>query len=865
MESRRSHTRNLVRHLRAMLVAVFHISLPGAALSKNSSQFKGRNTMSEPQGSSITAFFSILMRDVYFGLRQLKKSPGFAAVVIGSLALGIGASVAVFSVVRAVLLDPYPYKDADRMVHVELKDKTSDRQTLLYITADQYKDLLQLKSVDEVFLQDDRRQALTGESIPTVVAAGFYSPNLFTYMGVPPVLGREFTPSDVSNGTANRVAVLGYLFWKKQYGGRLDILGKTLELDHTPYTVIGVASPRFTWGDSDAYIPEIFKPDPHNFVSPFLKLKPGVTREAAAAELQPLVNAFAKQNPTNFPQNAKVTVKTLNEEVLHGFQGPLLLLFAAVLLLLLIGCSNVSILMLARGAVRQHEFALRSSIGATRSRIIRQLLTESVLLSCLGAAAGILIAYRGVAILAAHLPQDSFPREAAIQVNGTVLLFAVAIAIITGILFGLSPAWQLSRPDVGAIMQGTSGRLANQGRARHTHRILIAGQVALTMLMLAGAGAAIRAFLDLYHSPLGFQPDHLFFMSVAFQKGPKLNWDQMRVRQEAVRQAAESTPGVTSASISTTWTPPFGGYRTKIAISSKPSLTDAQADLGLLSFNEFSTLEIPLLSGRFFTQEEDARAAHVALVNRTFVKQYMRDGNVIGTSVRSPGLKLDNPNLLSATSPDGWLEIIGVVDDARNDGLDRPVKPAVYLPQSMIIPPNLFLIMRAKGNTADVMHSLGVRLHQLDPELFVQQQNDVNWLLETQAWGRERFLASLFALFAVLALLLSAAGIYSVVSYTVSQRTREFGVRMALGANRLGVVRMVLQSSLTTVAAGAAIGILLSLALGKLLVTSAHSTVRDPVMLISVSMVLLAITALACLYPAWRAASIDPIKAIRTE
>jgi ABC-type antimicrobial peptide transport system permease subunit len=243
----------------------------------------------------------------------------------------------------------------------------------------------------------------------------------------------------------------------------------------------------------------------------------------------------------------------------------------------------------------------------------------------------------------------------------------------------------------------------------------------------------------------------------------------------------------------------------------------------------------------------------------------MPDGNVIGTSVRSPGLKLDNPNLLAATSPDGWLEIIGVVDDARNDGLERPVLPAVYLPQTMILPPNPFLIMRAKGNTADVMHSVGTRLHQLDPELFVQQQNDVNWLLETQAWGRERFLASLFALFAVLALLLSAAGIYSVVSYTVSQRTREFGVRMALGANRFGVVRMVLESSLATVAAGAATGIVLSLALGKLLVTSSHSTVRDPVMLISVSMVLLAITALACLYPAWRAASIDPIKAIRTE
>jgi putative ABC transport system permease protein len=821
--------------------------------------------MSAPQGSSVTAFFSILIRDIYFGLRQLKKSPGFAAVVIGSLALGIGASVAVFSVVRAVLLDPYPYKDADRMIHVELTQKNTDRQMLLNVTAAQYKDLLQVRSIDDVFLMDNRMQALTGDAIPVIVTAGFYTPNLFTYMGVPPALGRQFTAADVPGGNASAVAVLSYLFWKKQYGGRLDILGRTIELDHTPYTVIGVASPRFTWGDSDAYIPANFKPDPHYYLSAFIKLKPGTPHAAAAAELQPLVNAFAKQDPTNFPQDTKVAIKTLNEEVLHGFQGPLLVLFAAVLLLLLIGCANVSILMLARGTVRQHEFAVRSSIGATRSRIVRQLLTESVLLSCLGAGAGILIAYRGVAILAAHLPQDSFPHEAAIQVNGTVLLFAVAIAIVTGILFGISPAWQLSRPDVGAVMQGTSGRLANQGRARHTHRILIAGQVALTMLMLAGAGAAVRAFLDLYHTPLGFEADHLFFMNVAFPKGPKLNWDQLRVKQESIRQAAESAPGVASVSISTTWLPPFSGYRTTIALANKPNLTDAKADFGLISFNDFSTLAIPLLSGRFFTQEEEARAAHVALVNRTFVRHYLPDGNVIGNSVRSPGLKLDNPELVSATNPDGWLEIIGVVDDAKNDGLDRPVQPAVYIPQSMVIQPNPFLLIRAKGDTAAVMHAVGTSLHQFNSELFVQQQHDIKWLLETQAWGRERFLASLFALFAVLALFLSAAGIYSVVSYTVSQRTREFGVRMALGADRFGVVRMVLESSLATVASGAAAGIVLSLALGKLLVTSAHATVRDPVMLVSVSMVLLAITALACLYPAWRAASIDPIKAIRTE
>lgn len=820
-------------------------------------------TRPEPSLSSI----AMLLQDVRFGLRQLKKSPGFAAVIIGSLALGIGASVAVFSVVRAVLLDPYPYKDADRMVHVELRQKNAgDRYTrLIEVTSTEFADLQKLPLVDDVFLMDNKLQALTGDAVPVSVKAGYYSSNLFTYMGVPPVLGRVFTPSDAPGGNASPVAVLGYLFWKKQYGGRLDILGKTIALDHTPYTVIGVASPRFTWGDSDVYMPGNFKADPHYYMLPFLKLKPGASHAALAAELQPLVDSYAQRDPTDYPQGAKVVIKTLNEEVMHGFETPLLALFAAVLLLLLIGCANVSILMLARGTARQHEFAVRSSIGATRSRIMRQLLTESLMLSVLGAAAGVLLAYKGIDLLATHLPEASFPHEASIHMNGTVLLFAVVAALLTGVLFGSSPAWQLSRPDISPLMQGTTAKLTGTVRGRHTHRLLIAGQVSLTMLLLAGAGAALRAFTTLYHTPIGFDPDHLFYMGVSLPKGGARTWEYLAVTQESYRQAAEAAPGVETASISTTWTPGFGGYRAKIAVSSNPNLTDAQAMLGLVSANTFTTLHVPLLQGRFFTPQEDVRAAHVAVVNRTFVKQYLPDGNALGKSVRSPGLKLDNGNLVSTANPDGWLQIVGVVEDARNDGLDRPAQPAVFLPASFVVAPGAFLLMRAKGDPQAAMRAVGTSLHRLDPELFISEQHEFRWLLETQAWGRERFLASLFAFFAALALTLSAAGIYSVVSYTVSQRTREFGVRMALGAPRTGVVRLVLQSSLMTVAIGAATGLALSLALGRLLADSTHASVRDPAMLLAVSAVLFAITALACLWPAWRAASINPIQAIRTE
>jgi predicted permease len=812
-------------------------------------------------------FLPVLLQDLRYGFRQLWKSPGFAVVAIGSLALGIGASVAVFSVVRAVLLDPYPYKDADRMVHVELRDKSTPHGRLLAVTSTEFKDVQQLPSVDDVFLMDQSRQALTGDSLPVSVNVGSYTANLFTYMGVPPLLGREFTPADAVGGNASPVAVLSYLFWKKQYGGQPGIVGKTIELDHALYTVIGVANPRFTWGDSEVYLPGNFKADPHYYMLPFIKLKPGATHESLIAQLQPLVDRYAQQDPTNFPQGRKVGVVTLNEEVLGNFQSALLMLFGSVLLLLLIGCANVSILMLARGVARQHEFAVRSSVGAGRGRILRQLLTEAIMLSMTGAALGVLLAYRGVDLIATNLPMYSFPHEAsaAIHVNGVVLLFAVGVALLTGILFGLSPAWQLSRAEASSLTQSNSTRMAGSLRGRHAHRVLIAGQVALTMLLLASAGAAMRAFLSLSKTPLGINPQNLFYMALALPKEAPHTWQYLANSQESIRNAAESTLDVESASVSTTWLPPFGGFRGKVTVSSNPNLTDAQAKLALVSPTIFTTLQVPLLSGRFFTPEEDARAAHVALVNRTFVKRYFPDGDPLGKNVRSPALKMDNPHLVATDKPDDWLQIVGVVDDARNDGLDQPVQPQIFLPDSFVLDTNTFLVVRAKGDPAAAMRAVGQSIHRLNPGIFVVEQHEIGWLLDTQGWATERFLASIFALFAVLALLLAATGIYSVVSYTVSQRTREFGVRMALGARRAAVVRLVLQASLLTVAVGAIIGIVLSLSLSKLIATSSHATIRDPLMLAGVSALLLAVTALACLYPAWRAASIDPMQSLRLE
>jgi predicted permease len=804
-----------------------------------------------------------LLQDLRFAFRQFRKSPGFVITAILSLMLGIGATTAIFSVVYGVLLDPYPYRDNNRMVHVQLNDKNG-RGPLLFVNATGSKELRQTKSIEDFFLQNSSQQNLTGDQVPTSVNVGSYSPNLFEFMGVPTLLGREFTEADAPNGSAAPIAVLSYLFWQRQFGGSRDVVGKTIELDHKLYTVIGVVPPRFTWGDSDVYLPEVLSADPHEYRLSFVRLKPGIKLPVAEAELQMLADQFAKEDKT-YPQDRKVKLVTLNEQVLGKFAGTLTLLFGAVLALLVIGCANVSILLLARRTARQHELAVRVSVGAGRGRLIRQLLTESVVLSVAGAALGVLAAYKGVAALATFLPYYSFPHEAAIHVNAAVLAFSAAVALLTGILFGVSPAWQLSRPQLVNLIQANSAKHTGSAHNRNTHRLLIAGQVALTLVLMAAAGAAMRAFVARIHTPLGFEPDHVLSINIGFPKGANPTWEGRLNANELVRKTITEAPGVDTASVSTTWFPGFGGFTAKVQVQSKPSLTDAQAMFCLVSPQEFLTLRIPLLAGRVYDEAETLRAAHFAVVNQSFVKQYIGDGDPIGQSVRSPMLKLEQPSLLLASAPDDWLQIIGVVGDARNDGLDHPIKPAIFLPYSFVLPPDESLLVRATGNTEVVLRAIKERLRQLNPEMVVVSDHTLLWWLETQGWGQERFIATLFSLFAVLALALAATGLYSVVSFAVNQRTQEVGIRMALGAPRTSIVRLVLASTGTMLGFGVAIGLALSVALNKVVVSWANGSSRDPLTLLASALLLLLVAVAACVVPAWRAATIDPMRALRTE
>ena len=807
-----------------------------------------------------------LLQDLRFALRQAFKNPGYVLVAVLSLAFGIGATTSVFSVIYAVLVNPYPYKNADRMVHVELMSKQHPDGPLIQVNNEELHQLRQAHAVEDVFaVHNSFSSTMQTNDLPVSVNASYNTPNLFTFMGVPALAGREFTTADAPNNTPEQVAVLSYLFWQKQFGGRKDIIGKTIRLDQKSFTVIGVVSRRFTWSDSDIYLPGVPSSDPAEHWLAFIRLKPGVNYASATAELQTMVGHWTATDTFYYPKDVRVHILSLNEEVLGKFRGTLLLLFGAVALLLLIGCANVSILLLARGTARQHELAVRASIGATRARILRQLLTESVMLSLLGAALGVGLAYGGVSLITAGLPPYSFPHEAYIAVNLPVLAFTAALAVLTGVLFGIAPALQLSRPQIGQMMAQSGASRIDGASGGRTRGALILVQVALTMLLLSSAGAAIDAFLHLYHAPLGYDPEHAMALQLNVPKVENETWLQRANQMESLRQAVEQTPGVVAASASTTYLPPFPAYDGPIEILGAPSAQRRMASLDLVSPQELKALRIPLVAGRMFTDSETARAAHVAVVNQLMVRQYFDGHNPIGQSILSSALKVNFPNLLSAQNPDGYLQIVGVVADTLNEGVDRPAIPAIYLPYTFVLPPNLFLVVRTSGDTAAAYDAIRKRMHTVNSEIVIHNEHDLTWFLWTQAWGKERFIASLFSGFALLALALAATGLYSVVSYTVAQRTREFGIRLAMGAPRSDVMGLAFRSTALMVLLGATFGIAASVALNRVMLLWGSGSSRDPLMLVEAFLVLVLVSCVACTLPSIRAASINPSRALRQE
>jgi predicted permease len=809
-----------------------------------------------------------LLQDFRFSLRQLTKSPAFAVTAVISLALGIGATTAVFSVVYAILMNPYPYANSDRMVHMRMQDKSGEPRGF-GLTGAQWQQIRKSPVVEDAFMEDDWSLTVTGHDLPEDVQAVYLTSNGFTFMGVPPALGRGLIPSDAIDGQDPQpVAVLSYKFWQRHFNADPAVLGQTLQLVRKNYTIVGVAAPRFTWGDGDVYLPLKVTQDPVKAFYVGTRLKPGITREAASGALQPLIEQFAKDTPKHFPSDrSKFLLVGLNEQFVQQLGGTLYLLFIAVALLLAIGCGNVSILLLARGTSRQHEFAVRTAIGASRPRIIRQLLTEALLLSLTGAALGVLLAYRALAVIVDLLPKYSFPHEAAIQINLPVLAFSVGVAIFTGILFGLWPALQFSRPEVSQVMQSSTRKIAGVLHGRTTHTVLTAAQVALTLVMLAGAGAAMEGFLRLIHTPLGYDPHNVMSVGIPVHEGAYPTWPAREAYFETLLNKAATVPGVTMVAISSNATPPSNGWGTGIEVLGQLPRTDQKVRVNFVNPGYFPLLRIPLMQGRIWDETENHNAAHVAVINQTMARLYFPNGDALGHSLRVPDNKGEPPYTMAAQGSDSWMQIVGVVADKRDDGLRNPILPEAFVPYTMSMHMWTQILVRSDVPPLSLLHAIGVQVNSVDPDQQVngQVQDLEHWITGLQEYEQEQLVAWLFGAFALLAVALAAVGLYSVVSYTVAQRTNEFGIRVALGAQRGHVLRIVFASIVGSVGSGIAAGIALTLALNKVLAQWAEGSSRDPLVLLAVTVLLSVVAAIACSGPARRALRVDPMTALRYE
>jgi predicted permease len=805
-----------------------------------------------------------LLSDLRYALRELRKRPGFTLTAVLSLALGIGATSAVFSVIYAVLIDPFPYPGSDRIVELRLVDKAG-HDRFAGLSGPQMDQLRQTKSLEDVTGMDWWNLTTTDGDLPEDVQAMYISPNAPNHWGIRARMGRWLIPSDAPPGQpAQPVVVLTYQFWQRYFVGDPNVIGRTIQLVHKPYQIVGVMPPRFKWGAADMYIPLKLTQDPNIHYGASLKIREGVSEAQASAELQPILEEFKKESPTQYPESFKVKLRSIVEVYARPLGPTLYLLLGAVASLLLIGCANVSILLLARGTERQHEFAVRSAIGADRLRMIRQLLTESLGIATTGAALGVLLAWRGLSLLAARLPENSFPAESVIKMNIPVLLFSIALAFATAIIFGLWPALQLSRPEIARLMQSSTRRIAGSVGARRSHGAMVAAQVALTLLMLTAAGAAGKGFLRLVNASLGYDPHNTMSVPIPVHENTHVSWKDRSEYFEQIRARIAAMPEVVAAGISTNATPPSSGWPQPIEILGSAAAEKPEVRVNFVSPEYFPLLRIPLAQGRLWDHTETMRGGSLAVINQTMANQFWPNGDAIGHQIKIPSLKDQPPYQRAVAGSDSWLQIIGIVADSRDDGLRNTVKPAVFVPFTTQMWMFTQVLVRTRIPPLALLHDIRAQLVKIDPEQQTMRVRDLDaWITGQEEYAQQRLVATLFGIFSILALALAAVGLYSVVSYGVATRTNEFGIRMALGAKAADVFRIVLSSTAVNVGTGLAVGLVLSIAMDKLATKWVAQGSRDPLILAGVTLLLITAAVLACLVPARRAAATDPMQALR--
>jgi predicted permease len=802
-------------------------------------------------------YLQTLWQDLRYGIRVLSNSPGFTIVAVLTLALGIGANTAIFSVVNAVLLRSLPYPEPERLVRLYWQFEKDEIEAVTSLEFEFWKDHSTSFEAVAGISPTNSGFNLAGGAEPQRVRGLQVSEGFFKVLDVSPILGRAFLPEEDRPG-GSPVVIIGDGLWRSYFGGDPDLIGKQAHLNGRSYTIVGILPPGFqSETPVDVLLPLQLQPTANNDgenTEMIARLKAGVTREQAQVESEQVFSSFRHEFPNHAkPNDRGMGIRSYQESIVGDVVKVLWLLLGAVGFVLLIACANIANLLLARGTARKGEIAIRLALGASRGRVIRQLLTESCLLALIGGVLGLLIAHWCVPALLAITPKD-LPRLGEVKLDYGATLFAIGASLLTGLLFGIVPALRITRLDLSSAIKA-SGRTGTGRSDSRVRGLLIVSEVALSLVLLIGAGLMIKSLIRLYEVGLGFDPNNLTATQISLTSEKYKTTAPVWAFEQQVLDRISGLPGVVAAATSSN-VPMERGLRSGAAIRGRASERSFQ--IRAISPKYFAALGIPVISGRVFDDSVSGSSVPVAVINETLAHSYWPEGDLLGDEISIFGKK---------------RQVVGVVGDIREIGLDQPVEPTIYLPMAQM-PDGLTVMMNRWFVTAwlirtdrslDLSKAIRDAVREADPQMPVASIRPMSGIINASTASR-RFILVLMGIFASLALVLTAVGIYGVLSYQVTQRTHELGIRMALGAKQWNVVKLIVGEGMALTLVGVAVGLAAAYAMMRLLSSLLYEvSATDPLIFAGISLLLTGVALVACLVPARRATRVDPMIALRYE